>query len=109
MDDKYDIKETQKIILSIMKELHSVLTNNNLKYFLCGGSTLGAIRHNGFIPWDDDLDIMMPREDYDRFLDIASSILPSNLYLQSPTNEKHLHHMFCKVRLKNTLFEEKVT
>lgn len=105
----YDVEKTKKVqevILSIMKELHKILTENNFTYYLCGGSVLGAIRHNGFIPWDDDLDILMPRADYERFIKEGSKYLPKNLYLQSPENEKNTHYMFAKVRLKNTLFEE---
>ena len=105
----YDIERTKKIqsvLLDIMKELHKVLVDNGYVYWLSSGSALGAIRHNGFIPWDDDLDIGMPREDYNRFLKEANSILPSHLYIQHPGNEKKTHVMFAKVRMKNTLFEE---
>lgn len=108
MNNDYDIKVVQNEILKIMKELHKILTENNFKYYLCGGSVLGAIRHNGFIPWDDDLDIMMPREDYDRFIKNASEILPDYLYLQGPSNCNEAPLMFHKVRKKNTLFEEKI-
>lgn len=108
MEKAYDIKLVQKEILEIMKKLHIVLTENNLKYYLSSGSVLGAVRHNGFIPWDDDLDIMMPREDYEKFIEIADRILPNDLYLQGPSNCKDSPLLFYKVRKKNTLFEEKV-
>ena len=52
----------------MLKDVHEFLTNNNISYSLCGGNLLGAIRHNGFIPWDDDVDIMMDRNNYNEFL-----------------------------------------
>ena len=107
MEKVYDIKLVQKGILEIMKQLHIVLTENNLKYYLSSGSVLGAVRHNGFIPWDDDLDIMMPRQAYEKFIEIADKILPNDLYLQGPSNGKDSPLLFYKVRKKNTLFEEK--
>ena len=67
---RLEIKEVQKVLLDLMKEVHNFLAEHGLKYYLLGGSALGAVRHNGFIPWDDDIDIGLLREDYEKFLDL---------------------------------------
>lgn len=69
MENQYGTYEIQKQLLMNMKDVHKFLTDNNIAYSLCAGSLLGAIRHNGFIPWDDDIDIMMDRYNYDLFID----------------------------------------
>lgn len=70
MDNIITLKEMQNLELSLMKKLHSICESNNLNYFLGYGSCIGAIRHNGFIPWDDDIDIIMPLEDYENLINI---------------------------------------
>lgn len=64
------LKDIQGVLLRIMKYIHSFCVENDIKYSLCGGTLIGAIRHKGFIPWDDDIDITIPRPDYDRFVKI---------------------------------------
>lgn len=63
-------KDLQKHLLQIGKDFHRFCMEHNLTYFICGGSLLGAIRHKGFIPWDDDFDVAMPRSDFEKFLDL---------------------------------------
>lgn len=63
-----NIKEVQQISLELLKEVHEFCVDNNIKYTLFAGTLIGAIRHHGFIPWDDDLDVAMPRPDYDKFI-----------------------------------------
>lgn len=72
----------QNNIYSVMKQFARICEAHDLKYFLAGGSLIGAVRHKGFIPWDDDMDIMMPAEDYKRFLALGSE-LPEGLELQT--------------------------
>lgn len=74
MDD-IKFRELQYVMLSVMKDIHEVCVKNNLRYYLIGGSALGAVRHGGFIPWDVDIDIAMPRKDYDLFVTNYSSQL----------------------------------
>ena len=65
---KLDLKQRQAVELELLKEFHNYCRNENLTYFLSSGSLLGAIRHKGFIPWDDDIDVYMPYEDYIKFM-----------------------------------------
>ena len=65
------LKKLQKIELGILKEFDEICRKNDIDYFLVGGSAIGVIRHKGFIPWDDDIDVGMSRKDYDKFLKIA--------------------------------------
>ena len=79
-----EIKET---IFQILSEFADYCDKNNLRYFLSGGTLLGAIRHKGFIPWDDDIDVIMPRPDYERLHNlIIESPISSRLYLRSYEN-----------------------
>ncbi|MCR5670851.1 MAG: LicD family protein [Butyrivibrio sp.] len=76
-------KQIQDTIIKILKSFAGICEKHNLRYYLIDGSMLGAIRHHGFIPWDDDLDIAMPREDYEKFCKIAAKELPGNMYFVS--------------------------
>lgn len=110
-EDTYQGKlgEVHNILLAYLLEIDRICEKHNIKYFLAGGTLLGAIRHNGFIPWDDDADVMMLREDYDKFIKVVQSELPSNLFLQLPSTEKLNHQVFAKIRINNTLFATQFT
>lgn len=97
----------QNILLGYLLDVDRICKKHNIKYFLGGGTLLGAIRHHGFIPWDDDADIMMLREDYDKFLQIAPKEMPKELSFQTSYTDKGCHYPFAKMRLNNTMFATK--
>ena len=66
-------EELKQIQLDVLKEVHNVCTKENFRYSLCGGTLLGAVRHGGFIPWDDDIDVFMPRPDYNKFVEYCKT------------------------------------
>ena len=103
---KETIDRIQQIEFDIMQQIDSICRAHDLTYFAIGGSVLGAVRHQGFIPWDDDIDIGMPRKDYEEFLKYASEELPKGYFLQTFFTEKKSPFYFAKVRKDNTKFVE---
>lgn len=93
--------------VEILDEIVRICKKNNLNYFLIGGTLLGAKRHKGFIPWDDDLDIAMSRNDYEKFIKIADTELKDRYILDFYKTNKKYWLSFAKVRIKNTIYEEK--
>lgn len=91
------LNDTQKYILHVLREVTRVLEELNIPYFMQGGTMLGAIRHGGFIPWDDDVDLGIPRADYDRLLKDVSSRLPENLELRTYDDETDHHYYFARI------------
>lgn len=102
--ENYDIKRVQSICLDILKEVVRVCEENNITYFLDSGTALGAVRHGGFIPWDDDIDIAMDRENYEKFLEVAPTSLRAGYTLQSPKYDKNCPYPFSKVRKDGTIY-----
>lgn len=100
------LKELQIEELNILKEFIKVCEKLNLNYFLIGGTLIGAIRHKGFIPWDDDIDVCMLRKDYDIFLEKAQKYLPDNMFLQTNKTDKEYSNCFAKIRNSETTFIE---
>lgn len=98
--------QLQSCELKILLEVDRVCRENHIRYFLSSGTLLGAIRHQGFIPWDDDVDITMPAEDYWRFLEIAPKALGKEFFLQS-TDTDLWYRAFSKVRMNHTTMIEK--
>lgn len=92
--------------MEILDEIDRVCHENGLRYYITAGTLLGAVRHGGFIPWDDDLDIVMPRTDYERFLKICNDVIDPRFFCQSRYNCDFLTNNFAKVRARNTLFIE---
>ena len=91
------LNDTQRYILHVLREVTRVLEDLNIPYFMQGGTMLGAIRHDGFIPWDDDVDLGIPRADYDRLLKEVSARLPENLELRTYDDETDHHYYFARI------------
>lgn len=105
--NKYDdetLKHIHDVELMILKDFIVFCKENNLTYFMYAGSLLGSIRHNGFIPWDDDLDVVMLRDDFEKFKSLYSS--NEKYELLSMESEENYLYFFAKLSLKNTRFEE---
>ena len=96
----------QQKMLEMVGELDRICRKHNIPYFLYGGTLLGAIRHNGFIPWDDDLDVAMLRSDYLRLMKILPSELPPHIALQTNDTDPNYFYFFAKLRDRNSLLEE---
>lgn len=93
-----NLDELKKIELEIMKKIHNFCVDNNIRYFLSYGTLIGAIRHKGFIPWDDDIDILLPRPDYDNFVEkFPEYAKKNNLYLANDKTKPALLRPFSKV------------
>ena len=99
-------KEFHVKLIDTFKELVDFLENNNLNYCLACGTMLGAIRHKGLIPWDDDIDIYMPRSDYNKLLTLKDEMKNTNLDFLSLSNTKNYYKAFAKVINKNTTILE---
>jgi len=104
---KVNVKQAQQIMLEILIEVDRICKKYNIDYWLDHGTLLGAVRHKGFIPWDDDLDITMLREDYEKFLQVASKEFNSKYFLQTQESDKFYKNFFTKIRYENSLYIEK--
>lgn len=106
MDKMSNIDLLHKVDLDIVKAVVKVCDENGLMYYMLGGTMLGAIRHKGFIPWDDDIDLGMPREDYERFLEIAPQLLPDYLKIVNYRNTPKYQYYITRVLDTKTKVEE---
>lgn len=105
-----DLRALQKKLLEVMIIFHKICQENDIKYYMLGGTQLGAVRHKGFIPWDDDIDVGIPREDYEKFIKISSENLPNGIELAHYKKDKKFPYGFSKLYdTKTTLVEENNT
>lgn len=105
--DDETLKHLHSLELKILKEFIKICEENDLTYYMYAGSLLGTIRHQGFIPWDDDLDVVMFRDDFEKFKEIFIANPHDKIKLLSCETEEDYFHLLSKLTLKDTLFEEK--
>lgn len=98
MISENDKAECRRIQLRLLDALKDLCNKHNLVYWLDFGTLLGAVRHRGFIPWDDDIDVSMPMEDYKKFLKIADKELPKDIFLQTSNTDRTYKEYFAKLR-----------
>lgn len=103
--EELSLEEVQTRIFEILCEFVDFCEEHSLTYRLCGGTMLGAIRHNGFIPWDDDIDVSMPRADYDSFLELTRTIPISSRLRVHSYEDGNLMYPFAKVIDTHTKIE----
>lgn len=100
------LRQCQLVQLHLLYVLDAICKEYGLTYFLSGGTALGAERHNGFIPWDDDLDVGMPMRDYKKFIKIARKSLPEDVTLQTPKDVPFSAIPFSKIRDGSSYYAE---
>lgn len=100
------MNDIQKVVFGMFEHFVRVCQELGLNYYLINGSALGAEKYGGFIPWDDDMDIGMPRKDYEIFLAKAQSYLPKEIFVQNYRTDKNFPFMYTKLRNSNTTFIE---
>lgn len=101
--------EVKKIQIYMLSSLLDFLDEHNIEYFFIAGSLLGAVRHKGFIPWDDDVDIAIKRSDYNRFIDLSEKLNSQNFFLQNWHTDKEYALPFSKLRLNDSVYKESFT
>lgn len=106
-----ELSELKNIQLNILKYIKKICDENGLRYYLCGGTLLGAIRHGGFIPWDDDIDIFMPIDDYKKFIKLFNEekIDTDNYILFNPYKDVRYQYLFSKLVDSRTILIEENT
>ena len=100
------LRAMQEAELDILRHVAALCRRHGIAYWLDSGTLLGAIRHGGFIPWDDDIDICMPLTDVPRFIEVAQRELPPHLFVQAPQTDPSMRLPICKVRNLNSLIVE---
>ena len=99
------VKEIQRVLLMILEDVDRICREHHLEYILIGGTAIGCVRHGGFIPWDDDVDIAMTRRDYEKFREIVTKEYSDKYRLTDAIREDNYGKNIPKLRLKNTLYK----
>lgn len=92
---KIDISEYKSLVKEMLNDFHNLCVEKKLRYFVAYGTLIGAVRHNGFIPWDDDIDVCMPREDYEKLIEIVGK-QDEKYYMLTPSNSKYYFNNFSR-------------
>lgn len=100
-----ELREAQLVMLDILDEIVRVCDKNNIEYWLDSGTLLGAVRHKGFIPWDDDLDIAMERSQYNRFVEACKKDLGREFFAQNFETDKETQAQYLKIRHRNSILK----
>lgn len=101
---KMEQRELQLFQVKVMKRIHDFCVDNDITYYMICGTFLGAIRHKGFIPWDDDMDIALLRKDYDRFIELFPKTFDKeDLFIQSYLSDKHYYPGHARISIGGTL------
>lgn len=105
---KITVHDVQQVLLVILKDIDAICRRHNITYWLNGGSALGAVRHKGFIPWDDDADIAMMRDDFNRFIDVMKEECPDRYVFQCFQTDDRYNVLIpgMKIRMKGTYLKE---
>lgn len=101
-----EIKKLRSVFLETFRDLVNCCDKHNINVMLIGGSVLGAVRHKGFIPWDDDFDVAIPRKDFEKLKSVFESELGEKYILSSPNYKMNANNRFPMMLVKNTLFVE---
>lgn len=105
--NKRILRKVQMLEIEILDEIVRICDENNINYYLIAGTLIGAVRHKGFIPWDDDLDIAMMRDDYEKFLNVCESSLNNRFIIDSHETSKIYYRLAAKVRIKNSIYMQR--
>ena len=100
------LRRQQMVMLEMAQVLDAICTKHNIPYMLYGGTLLGAVRHGGFIPWDDDFDVALLRKDYKRLMEILPKELPDHIALQTNDTDKNYYYFYAKLRDRNSFLDE---
>ena len=101
-------KELKSVILNTLLRFDEFCKERDIKYTIAYGTALGAIRHKGFIPWDDDLDFGFTRDNYEKFIATAKKNLSSEFFLQTWDSDREYGYAFPKIRKKGTISQERI-
>ncbi|MBQ6477599.1 MAG: LicD family protein [Bacilli bacterium] len=101
------LKKLHDVELEILKEFDRICRKNKIEYYLIGGSLIGAVRHNGFIPWDDDVDVCLTRDNYDKFIKVqAKELDKKRFFFESIETDKECGMLFSKLKRKDSKYLE---